>query len=666
GSLFLRLTDPTATVSVAVFDDDVEEGTENFVFNLVDGEAYEVDPNASSIDVTIEDGAPVLPVVSFTTTTPVVTEDEQPLGNFVISIDGDIPPEGLNLTVSGDVAQLLAPGFLDDNVGLTFDPPGGIVPVAFTDTGDVVFNVTVPEATATVTLFNDIIEEEPVTLNFELLPGEGFTIDQGSFSVTFEDGDSVIPGSGPTVSLSVSDTNLVEGDSFTVNFTVDETTGPIPQGGLPVFVDGPPAALSEFVIFDEDGNPAVVTEGVAGFPVPDNDAGGFFVTLTELQASLTLSVFDDGPGEGTENLTFTLVNGEQYEVDPDAGSVDITIDESVEEGLLEIGLFDADSDSLIASLTEGTEIQASVLEGRDITIAAFIPDDSPLFGTVGSIFLNLNNNQVTKTENVEPYTLFGDSNGDFQGTDLDLLESNTVTFEVYSGRRQQGDLLETVAINFNVVDDLGGNNPPIALDDSFTTNAGEVLAGDVAANDSDPDDDALTFTVLDAPDNGTLVFETDGSFQYTPDEGFTGTESFTYEVTDGEFADTAAVDILVEPSTVSVGLYDADSDQLIQLLQDGDTIDASTLPTQNLTIAAFVLDDSPLADEVESIRLNLNDGQIMALENVEPFALFGDRQGDFNGGSIPLGNNTITLDLFDRNNANGQLIETVAVDFTIV
>ncbi|MEL6381069.1 MAG: hypothetical protein AAFQ89_01070, partial [Cyanobacteria bacterium J06626_18] len=326
---FITVTEPTATITLAALDDgaDEDEAVEQFNFAVIDGEAYEVDANASSVTVSIADAPPpALPVISFATTTPVVTEDEQPAAEFVITVDGDIPDEGIEITIGGDVAQLFAPGLLDGNVPLAFDPPEGLVPVAFTGT-EVVLNVTVPEVTATATIFDDILEEASSTLTFELLPGEGFTIGQGTASVTFEDGASANPGGGPTVSLSVSDTDLEEGDELTVNFDVD---GDIPEGGLQVFVDGGPTDIGEFNIFNEDGTPAVELQGINEFPLQGGDDGGFFVTLNENQASLTLSVFEDGPGEGEEVLSFALPDGEQYEVNPDASSVDITINDTPE------------------------------------------------------------------------------------------------------------------------------------------------------------------------------------------------------------------------------------------------------------------------------------------------------------------------------------------------
>ncbi len=53
------------------------------------------------------------------------------------------------------------------------------------------------------------------------------------------------------------------------------------------------------------------------------------------------------------------------------------------------------------------------------------------------------------------------------------------------------------------------------------------------ANDEDLDDDALTSTLVDGPDHGTLDLDADGSFKYVPDAGFEGRDTFTYIASDG-------------------------------------------------------------------------------------------------------------------------------------
>ena len=82
------------------------------------------------------------------------------------------------------------------------------------------------------------------------------------------------------------------------------------------------------------------------------------------------------------------------------------------------------------------------------------------------------------------------------------------------------------------------NHPPAAGDDAFTTVQDTPLvitAAQVLANDSDPDGDRLSFASplpLTNPDHGRLTVTT-GAATYTPDAGFSGTDTFTYAVSDG-------------------------------------------------------------------------------------------------------------------------------------
>ena len=64
-----------------------------------------------------------------------------------------------------------------------------------------------------------------------------------------------------------------------------------------------------------------------------------------------------------------------------------------------------------------------------------------------------------------------------------------------------------------------GNLPPVAGNDSYTVAEDTVLtvnAPGVLANDTDPENAALTAQRLTNPEHGTLVFNTNGSFTYTP------------------------------------------------------------------------------------------------------------------------------------------------------
>lgn len=90
------------------------------------------------------------------------------------------------------------------------------------------------------------------------------------------------------------------------------------------------------------------------------------------------------------------------------------------------------------------------------------------------------------------------------------------------------------------------NNPPVAENDVFTGEFGQDIEGNVLDNDSDPDDDPLTVISNTDPEFGTVVVNPDGTFVYTPNEGFFGTDSFTYTISDGRGGeDSATVEICV-------------------------------------------------------------------------------------------------------------------------
>ena len=67
----------------------------------------------------------------------------------------------------------------------------------------------------------------------------------------------------------------------------------------------------------------------------------------------------------------------------------------------------------------------------------------------------------------------------------------------------------------------------------------------VLANDSDPEGDPLTASLETSPTGGTILFNSDGSFTYTPNQGFVGTDSFTYRVSDGSRSTVGVVSIRV-------------------------------------------------------------------------------------------------------------------------
>jgi len=78
------------------------------------------------------------------------------------------------------------------------------------------------------------------------------------------------------------------------------------------------------------------------------------------------------------------------------------------------------------------------------------------------------------------------------------------------------------------------NNIPEAYPDYTTTLSGNLIDINVIENDKDIDRDALSLTVtpIIPPTNGTVIMLSNGVVRYKPTSGFTGTDSFTYEICD--------------------------------------------------------------------------------------------------------------------------------------
>jgi hypothetical protein len=83
---------------------------------------------------------------------------------------------------------------------------------------------------------------------------------------------------------------------------------------------------------------------------------------------------------------------------------------------------------------------------------------------------------------------------------------------------------------------LFNQSPTINYDPTTTVQTGQTVTGNIGA--TDPEGDPLTYTVTQAPTNGTLTIDqTTGKYSYTPndiDYSGTQTDSFTVSATDGK------------------------------------------------------------------------------------------------------------------------------------
>ena len=253
--------------------------------------------------------------------------------------------------------------------------------------------------------------------------------------------------------------------------------------------------------FDADGDPRT-------FEVVTNPASG------------TLSLNSDGTFTYTPNAGFAGEDTFSYRVTDgiahsEAAAVTVNVTNSVPylsgstyttqhdaalsvNGLLASGAWDADGDDLTATISQG-----------------------PANGTV----------------------TFDTATGDFTYTpNAGFAGTDSFTYTVSDGTAQS----DPVTVTLNV-----RNTAPQALDRQF------LLRHDVSQSYepgtllcvSDPDEDPLSAALVTGPSHGTLVFNSDGSFDYTPDAGYVGTDSFTYKVNDG-LTDSNTATVTLDVSNV--------------------------------------------------------------------------------------------------------------------
>ncbi|MCH4824206.1 Ig-like domain-containing protein [Gramella lutea] len=208
--------------------------------------------------------------------------------------------------------------------------------------------------------------------------------------------------------------------------------------------------------------------------------------------------------------------------------------------------------NLYVSLQED-EPQAICVENYQITLA------------VGEVFSlepeDLNNGSYSNCSSVD----LSIDKTEFTSADAGF---NTVTLSVTNALENTSTCETQVEV---IVSDDGVNEPPVAFDEEYTTGINTTLnvsaSEGVLVNDTDPENDELTAILDTDVEFGDLQLNPDGSFSYTPDNGFTGQDFFTYVANDGEFnSNVIFVSINVVDDNGEVG---CNSRVILELDNDG-------------------------------------------------------------------------------------------------
>ncbi|MEQ8790122.1 MAG: Ig-like domain-containing protein [Pirellulaceae bacterium] len=296
----------------------------------------------------------------------------------------------------------------------------------------------------------------------------------------------------------------------------------------------------------------LVTAAAGGVSSNDTDAQGhsLMVRLIDGPQFGTLSLAPDGsfvytPDQGyfgADSFTYQSSDGE---LDSNTATVNFTVTLPANHAPVAVNnAYVSTGISLTVSATNGV-LANDIDDDENDTLTAQLVD-GPQHGVL--------------TLNADGSFTYTPENG-FSGTD-------SFTYRANDG--QVDSEIATVTISVTAAP----NVPPTAVSDAYSTELGVPLTiaapQGVLANDSDGNGDPLTAVQNASVQAGTLSFNADGSFTYTPGAGFSGTDTFSYRANDGQaFSSVAIVTIVVRPpNQAPIGVadsYDVDQDTTLTI-----------------------------------------------------------------------------------------------------
>ena len=241
-----------------------------------------------------------------------------------------------------------------------------------------------------------------------------------------------------------------------------------------------------------------------------------------------------------------------------------------------------------------------------------------------------------------------DSDGSFTYTpNPDFEGSDTFTYTATDGLDESDPSTVTVTVTLEPTHD------PIANDDFYTVaedatltvadGAGDIIEGvGEVGKDSDGDvTDTLVASLGSPPANGSFAFNANGSFTYTPNPDFNGTDTFTYTITDG-VTDSNSATVTIEVTPVN----DAPN-----------AIDDTVTTTQGEVVAIDVLANDEDVDN-DPLSITVTGDPTNAKGVVE---LLGDDTIRFTPAAASVGEDTFTYTIVDGGGGSDSATVTVLI-----
>ncbi|MCB1555584.1 MAG: tandem-95 repeat protein [Xanthomonadales bacterium] len=395
-------------------------------------------------------------------------------------------------------------------------------------------------------------EDTPLTI---ALTGSDPDGDALTFSLQSPPSNGTLSGHAPDLTYTPN-TDFHGADSFAFVTSDGELTSNVATVSIAVVpVNDVPSADSQSVETNEDTPLAVVLTGSD----PDGDAVSFTVQMQPSHGLLSgdapnLTYEPNADFHGADSFVFL---SHDDELSSEAATVSITV----------LSVNDAPSaDPLQLATPESTPLQITLTgSDRDGDALSYATIEGPAHGTLSG---------------TAPDLVYMPTAG-YDGED-------GFTFQTHDGALDSEPALVSITVE-------RVNAAPNAAPQSLSTDEGVALA--ITLTGSDPDGDALSFSVLENPAHGTLSGAAP-ELVYTPHEGFDGEDGLTFLVHDGEFnSSPARVDIVVRrvrhgPTIVSSPVTAATQSQVYSYDVDATDPDQDTL--------VYTLDRAPAAIAIES------------------------------------------------------------------
>ncbi|MFT5525144.1 MAG: hypothetical protein ACI9HK_003110 [Pirellulaceae bacterium] len=410
--------------------------------------------------------------------------------------------------------------------------------------GTIEFTPNVPELSSSATLvFGSNIQVIPDLIDFGL--SDSITIvnfgpvadtatvteDSSSNSITVSAND-VFPGTGAITDVTdpANGTATISGDNIlytpdanffgtdTFNYTASDGTF---SGTATVTVTVNGTQDAPVAVNDPNGS-AVEDSANTTIDVLSNDSdldgdmltvlsvnGGTNGTPAVAADMLSVEYTPDANFFGTDTFTYTITDGNSG---TDTATVTVTVSNTNDDPVANNDTATVTEDSTGNTISVRANDNDGVDAGETLTVTAATDPANGTTSVVGGATVS--------------YT----PDANFFGTD-------TFTYTITDGNGGSATAMVTVTVT-------GTPDAPVAVNDNLEVDElseDNILA--VKANDSDVDGDSLTVTFVGTASNGTASL-VNGNVEYTPNVDFTGTDTFSYTISDGTgLTDSASITV---------------------------------------------------------------------------------------------------------------------------